>query len=98
MTHGDAPVVPPPFVTMPVKVDPLVLKMKPDLFPITRQGARLYRAAFDLYKAVLASPLDITPQAFASWQHPEVAQAVQALLDACHDLLERRDLTGGPPV
>lgn len=98
MIHGDAQVVPPPFVTIPVQVDPLVLKMKPGLFPITRQGARLYEAAFSLYEAVLASPLDISPQAFAAWQHPEVAQAVHALLDCCHDLLERREPTDSPPV
>lgn len=92
MTNGDGLVVPPPFVTIPMAVDPAVLAIKPELFPITRQGARLYQAAIAFYEAVLASPLDLTPEAFAAWQHPEVAAAVHALLDACHDLLER------PPV
>jgi hypothetical protein len=73
-----------------MRVDPAVVRMKPDLFPITRQGARLYRAAFDLYEAVLASSLDITPEAFAAWHHPEVARTVQALLDCCHDMIETR--------
>jgi len=87
MTNGDAPVT--PFVTIPMRIDPAVVRMKPDLFPITVQGARLYRAAVDFYEAVLASALDITPEAFASWHDPEVARTVCALLDACHDLLER---------
>lgn len=96
MTHGDAPVT--QFVTMEMRVDPAVLAMKPELFPITRHGAALYRAAFAFYEAVLASPLEITPEAFGAWHNQEVGAAVQVLLDACHDLMERRDLAERPPA
>jgi hypothetical protein len=86
MTHGDSTAT--TFVTREIQVDPAVLAIKPELFPITRQGAALYCAAFRFYEAVLGSPLDITPEAFGTWQHPGVGRATLDLLDACHDALE----------
>jgi hypothetical protein len=88
VTHGDAPVN--QFVTMPVQVDPAVVKVMPGLFPISRAGFAIHQAAVNLYEAILASNLDISPDALAHWTDQEVAHAVQVLLDACHDLVERR--------
>jgi hypothetical protein len=48
-----------------------------------------YQAALALYQAVLASNLDITPEAFARWGNPVVAGAVRDLLDVCHTVIER---------
>ena len=88
MTHGDDPVG--TFVTMPVQVDPAVVKARPELFPISRAGYAIHTAAVDFYEAILASKLDISPDALTRWTDQDVAHAVQVLLVACHDLVERR--------
>jgi hypothetical protein len=88
VTHGDAPVG--TFVTVPVEVDEAVIKAMPTLFPISRAGFAIHQAAVDFYETVLASNLDISPEALARWTDQDVAHAVQVLLDACHDLVERR--------
>jgi hypothetical protein len=75
---------------MPLQVDEAVIKAMPTLFPISRAGLAIHRAAVDFYETILASNLDISPESLARWTDQDVARAVQVLLDACHDLVERR--------
>lgn len=89
MIHGDTSVAF-PSVTMPLQVDRAVVEQRPEPFPISRFGYAVHTCALAFYEAVMTSTLEITPQSVAEWTDPLVGQAVLALLDACHDLVERQ--------